>query len=45
MEYFTNFNLDTNTVTYSSYKMGELVETETDTVKFSAPISRDGVII
>ena len=42
---FTNFNLDTNTVTYSIYKMGKLIETETDTVKFSAPFTRNGIKI
>ena len=35
---FTNFNLDTNVVTYSKYNMGELIETETDTINFSLPI-------
>ena len=35
---FTNFNLDTNFVTYSKYNMGELIETETDTINFSVPI-------
>jgi hypothetical protein len=42
---FTNFNLDTNLVTYSAYKMGELIETKTDTVKFSAPFTSNGIKI
>jgi len=42
---FVNFNLDTNVVTYSVYKMGELIETKTDTVKFSAPFTSNGIKI
>ena len=42
---FTNLNLDTNVVTYSTYKMGVLVKTETDTAKFSAPFTRNGIKI
>ena len=42
---FTSLNLDTNTVTYSIYKMGKLIETETDTAKFSAPFTRNGIKI